>query len=232
MKKHFTLIELLVVIAIIAILAALLLPALSKARAKARCISCCSNMKQIGLAFTMYSNDFDGYVMRKAPNVTWADILKSNGCASDDGMFFCPAYFPFTTNFMVKYKSNRVNCNTYCFPESLNTEIGTNSTGAYLPFARNDKPSSCALVYDSVNPDDSIYPQTYTLRYGNTWCAFRFAHASDRCNQMFIDGHAASLNYGESTANDFFYGPNTRSAGAFYYAFFESNLLSVPVKKQ
>ena len=99
MKRLFTLIELLVVIAIIAILAAMLLPALSKAREKARAIACVNNFKQQGLIFSLYEHDSDDYFPNMATETDFANnrsIYAWNRLMyvtqSDYSMCVCPSF--------------------------------------------------------------------------------------------------------------------------------------------
>jgi prepilin-type N-terminal cleavage/methylation domain-containing protein len=88
-SRGFTLIELLVAVAIVAVLAALLLPALARSKEAGRRIACASNLRQLGLALSLYASDNNGQLvpLRQASD-RWPEQLRSR--YSDVRLLICP----------------------------------------------------------------------------------------------------------------------------------------------
>ena len=202
-RTGFTLIELLVVIAIIAILAAILFPVFARARENARRTSCSSNLKQIGLGFMQYTQDYDEKMPLNAYSYATALPFPSNPAQSGTTHLWHHPIFPYI-------KSTQL----FVCPSQTGTwDGGYAPTGWSYGYNKNlaGGPSLAAIPTVSITP--LVADSTYYLMDANRACqspassnntgCLTFSHPSNNSdtpmprhletfNMVFVDGHAKS----------------------------------------
>ena len=206
-NSGFTLIELLVVIAIIAILAAILFPAFARARENARRASCQSNLKQIGLAITQYTQDYDEnmpaawWVMPSGAQMSWKDAVQPY--VKSVQLFACPSNaikdrptWNTATGMPAGYSPNSTHAQSV-----FGTSGGSASTGGSFAnsIASFQFPSTTVAVCETTftNSDFNIangyFNVTNRTSAGNQGSTYLFNGHLSTGNYLFVDGHVKSL---------------------------------------
>lgn len=185
MRRGFTLIELLVVIAIIAILAAILFPVFARAREKARQSSCLSNMKQIGLAFQMYVQDYDSRTPLNMASYTPANCVwpvTMEPYMKNEQILQCPSEPDLDRGYAQPYGWGY---------HKLHVGPVTTDWGGGIPLAKIEHPAQVMAFGESETNgyQHGVFSDTNQWGY-DRWAPGRH-NGGMNCN--FVDGHAKWL---------------------------------------